>query len=339
MTAIPTPPFTDYADPEMHRVMIHDRVRTEAFRDAIQAVVKPGDVVLDIGAGAGILSLFAARAGAAKVYAVERTSAARIAEAVVTANGLDGTVEVIEDDVMSLELPSGVDVVVSEWLGGFGDDENFLEAVLTARDRWLKPKGAMIPGHVATRAALVWEDRSAEALAFFRSRPYGFDLDTIAARMTDEVTFWSSRLSLGPDALRSNPATLWTTDAVSIAVEDVRRGREGSVRLDVPRAGTASAIALWFDAELAPGISLGCGPEDPPTHWGATTSVLAAPVDLEPGAVADLRARNEPAVPGATWTSWSIRFGDGPWETHDERRVWGAPDHPPVGGRGAPRSP
>ena len=68
--------------------MICDRVRTEAFRRAIESVVRPGDVVLDVGAGSGILSLFAARAGAARVYAVERTTVATVAQMLAAANGL-----------------------------------------------------------------------------------------------------------------------------------------------------------------------------------------------------------------------------------------------------------
>ena len=73
-TPIRNPPDPMYAELEVHRTMICDRVRTEGFRRAIDAVVRPGDVVLDVGAGSGILSMFAARAGAARVYAIERTT-------------------------------------------------------------------------------------------------------------------------------------------------------------------------------------------------------------------------------------------------------------------------
>jgi predicted RNA methylase len=80
---VKNPPVPAYAEFETHRTMLRDRIRTETFRRALEAAVKPGDVVLDVGTGTGILGLFAARAGAAKVYAVEQTSIARLAEELI----------------------------------------------------------------------------------------------------------------------------------------------------------------------------------------------------------------------------------------------------------------
>ena len=103
-----------YAEIEVHRTMICDRVRTDAFRRAIESVVRPGDVVLDVGAGTGILSLFAAKAGAARVYAVEQTTVAVLARELATANAVGDVVQVIQGDVMDVELPEQVDVIVSD---------------------------------------------------------------------------------------------------------------------------------------------------------------------------------------------------------------------------------
>ena len=147
-TPIRNPPDPMYAEFEVHRTMICDRVRTEAFWRAIDSVVRPGNIVLDVGAGSGILSVFAAWAGAGRVYAVERTSVAVLAQELAAANGVAEIVQVIHGDVMDVELPEPVDVIVSEWLGGFGIDEGMLAPVIVARDRWLKPGGVMIPGLV-----------------------------------------------------------------------------------------------------------------------------------------------------------------------------------------------
>ena len=96
-----------YAEFEVHRSMIGDRVRTEAFRRAIEAAVRPGDVVLDVGAGSGILSVFAARAGAARVYAVEQTSIAVFAQELVAANGVADVVRVIQGDIRTSSRRNG----------------------------------------------------------------------------------------------------------------------------------------------------------------------------------------------------------------------------------------
>ena len=100
-----------YATLWQHRYMLHDRVRNEVFRRAIFAAVKPGHVVMDMGAGSGILSVFAARAGARKVYAIERTTIAEFAQEILEANGVEDRVEIIQSDVESVELPEKVDVI------------------------------------------------------------------------------------------------------------------------------------------------------------------------------------------------------------------------------------
>ena len=160
-----------YAEFEVHRTMICDRVRTEAFRRAIDSVVRPGDIVLDVGAGSGILSVFAARAGAARVYAVERTTVAVLAQELAAANGVAEIVQVIHGDVLDVELPERVDVIVSEWLGGFGIDEGMLAPVIAARDRWLKPGGVMIPRSVTAWAALVYDRYLGETVEFPAGQP------------------------------------------------------------------------------------------------------------------------------------------------------------------------
>ena len=87
-----------YAEFEVHRTMICDRVRTEAFRRAIHSVVRPGDIVLDVRGRERHPERVAARAGAARVYAVERTSPAVLAREPAAANG-SRTRPVIHGDV------------------------------------------------------------------------------------------------------------------------------------------------------------------------------------------------------------------------------------------------
>ncbi len=89
-----------YGDIELQRRMVSDRPRTNAFAAAIREVVQPGDVVLDVGTGTGILAMFAAKAGARKVYAIDVTDIAEVATDLVKANGLS-------DQIQSLSWSGG----------------------------------------------------------------------------------------------------------------------------------------------------------------------------------------------------------------------------------------
>ena len=321
-TPILNPPDPMYAEFEVHRSMIRDRVRTEAFRRAIESVVRPGNVVLDVGAGSGILSLFAARAGAARVYAVEQTSIAVLAQELAAANGAADIVSVIQGDVMDIEPLERVDVIVSEWLGGFGIDEGMLVPVIAARDRWLKPGGNMIPSSVTAWAALVYDRYLDDMVDFLRANPYGLRLDDLVDTTVNEILYSGTFRHLATGDLRSEPSRLWTTDADLIPLEQALAPHEAEMLLPVHEHGTANALALWFSAELAPGIALSVGPGDPPTHWGMTTAPLNAPVELTPGMVVRARVRTTSARPIGTWTSWAIALPGADWEEHDEQAVW-----------------
>jgi predicted RNA methylase len=311
-----------YAEFEVHRTMICDRVRTGAFRRAIDSVVRPGDIVLDVGAGSGILSVFAARAGAARVYAVERTSAAVLAHELAAANGAAEIVQVIHGDVMDLEPPEHVDVIVSEWLGGFGIDEGMLAPVIAARDRWLKPGGVMIPRVVTAWTALVHDRYLAEMVEFLRDNPYGLRFDDLIEKTVNEIFYSGTFRHLAASDRRSEASQLWTTDASRIPLEQAQAPHQAETVLTVRGHGTANALALWFSAELAPGISLSVGPGDPPTHWGMTTAPLRSPVKLTPGMAVRAKVRTAPARPAGTWTSWAIALPGAGWEEHDEQAVW-----------------
>ncbi len=321
-TPIRNPPDPMYAEIEVHRTMICDRVRTDGFRRAIDAVVRPGDIVLDIGAGSGILSMFAARAGAGRVYAVERTTVAVLARELAVANGLAGIVEVIHGDVLDVQLPEPVDVIVSEWLGGFGIDEGMLAPVIAARDRWLKPGGVMIPQSVTAWAALVHDRYLHETVDFLRDNPYNLSFDRLAEMTVNEISYSGTFRHFAPGDRRSEPGRLWTTDADRISLEEAESPHEAETLLHVRDHGTANALALWFSADLAPGVSLSIGPDDPPTHWGMTTAPLRAPVELTPDTDVRARVRTAPAQPMGTWTKWAVALPGADWEEHDEQSVW-----------------
>ena len=169
---------------------------------------------------------------------------------------------------MEVELPERVDVIVSEWLGGFGIDEGMLGPVIAARDRWLKPGGVMIPRLVTAWTALVDDRYTGEMVQFLRDNPYGLKLGDLVDMTVNEIFYSGTFRHLAAGDRRSEPGRLWTTDADLIPLEQAQAPHEAETLLPVRDCGTANALALWFSAQLAPGISLSVGPGDPPTHWG-----------------------------------------------------------------------
>merc|ERR1711998_266544 len=120
--------------------MMSDKPRTNGYYDGIMTNREAfeGKVAIDVGAGNGILSYFAARAGARKVYSIEASGLATLLQENMKKNHLGDTVEVIQAMAENVKLPEKADVIVSEAFGYFAVFERMLETWLLARDRFLK---------------------------------------------------------------------------------------------------------------------------------------------------------------------------------------------------------
>jgi predicted RNA methylase len=298
--------------------MLRDRVRNEAYQRAIQQVVKPGDVVLDIGAGTGILSIFAAQAGARRVFAVERTGVASVARAMIARNGFTEQIDVLEQDVEDVVLPEKVDVIVSEWMGGFGVDENMLAPQVIARQRWLKPGGVMLPARVTALVAPVSIPTFDEELAYWRSRPHGVDTSVIADFTANET--FHTQTHLTAESLVAAPQEMWTHDPHTCTLEEADQSFTATLSFAATTAQTITGFAAWFTAELAPGISLTNAVGAPDTHWGRTFLPLAGPTPVAAGATIGLVLHCDPSLGGSTEMHWSVTIG-GATREYDTRRA------------------
>ena len=134
-----------YEDPLLTIAMLEDRVRTDSVVAAIRRVVREGDVVLDVGAGIGINTMAAVRAGARRVYAIEAASLRQTAHRLFDANGLLDRITYIQGDALEVCLPEKADVLICDLSSGHPLDSYPFSVITSVRDRLLKVEARLIP--------------------------------------------------------------------------------------------------------------------------------------------------------------------------------------------------
>lgn len=230
-----------------HRQYLSDPNRLDAFSRAIQAVVRPGAVVLDLASGTGILGLMACRAGAARVYSVEVGGMIEVARGIAAENGYADRVVFIKGLSPHVELPERVDVVMADQIGNFGFNAGIVEYFADARLRFLKPEGVSVPRRLDLCLALVESPTLDGQVEFWASGPAGFSFDSVkelAANTGYQVDYAAADLL-------SSPGTL-----ASILLDANLAPIQGKVSLRAERDGVIHGLGGWFAAELAPGVSM-----------------------------------------------------------------------------------
>jgi hypothetical protein len=128
-----------------YRRMIDDPVRLAAFERGIRTVVRPGDVVVDLGCALGNFAVLAWRAGASRVWAVESGPVAVVARELAAANGCGDRVRVLRGHSTELEVPERAAVVIFEDYPGHLVSPGALRTSRDAVERWLAPGGSVLP--------------------------------------------------------------------------------------------------------------------------------------------------------------------------------------------------
>lgn len=138
--------------------------------------------MLDIGCGTGILSMFAAKAGARKVIGIECSNIVEYARQIVAANRLDEIITIVKGKVEEVVLPDGiekVDIIISEWMGYCLFYESMLDTVLFARDKWLTPDGLMFPDRATLFVCAIEDRQYKDEKINWWDDVYGFDMSSI----------------------------------------------------------------------------------------------------------------------------------------------------------------
>lgn len=231
-----------------HLKYVADRTRRERFSAAIRKVIKPGDVVADIGCGSGILSLLCLQAGAGQVYAIENTSMIEVArETLKRANFGDHSV-FIRENSYRVCLPEPVDLVICDHVGYFGFDYGIIRTLQDSRRRFLKHGGALIPSRLRLQLGAVESEK-------YRERAEGWRSDLVPPEFhwlrhhgvnTKHAAFIACKELLCP-----------LTELAEIdLLEDNSDFFSWTAELHITRDGVMHGLVGCFDCELAEGVRM-----------------------------------------------------------------------------------
>lgn len=311
--------------------MLAHGARVDAYLAALARHVRPGSVVLDIGAGSGFFTLEACRLGARRVYAVDPSPSLHALRAVIEANGLGERVVCLNEASTAISLPERADVVISDLRGSLPLFGGHLASLADARARHLAEGGVLLPWRDSLRVAVVEAaEPHRRMLAPWGGRATPYDATPIVRML--ENNWRSERPAIPPEA-RLTPSEEWAVvDYHAVTAPDVR----GEARCGVERAGVAHGLVVSFDAEVAEG--LGFSSWAPDSVYGTPFFPWPRPVELDEGDVVEVRLRADLLGGAYTWR-WSTRVGakarfdqstflGEPLAAEDVRRV--APGHVPA---------
>ncbi|MEP4038454.1 50S ribosomal protein L11 methyltransferase [Pseudophaeobacter sp.] len=278
--------------PRWHFPMLADTARNQAYAKAIAAKVKPGDIVLDIGCGAGLTAMLAARAGAKHVYTCEQQPLiAQAARQVIQDNGLSERITVLQkwshDIVVGVDIPEPADLVLSEIVDTVLLGEGALATLTHAMAALAKPDARAIPERGVLKAQLIespqlmdqWQPQQAE----------GFDLSAFnrlanVAQITPSDFAACSMRPLGA------ATDLFQFDFANPSIDPGRI----TTGLSCASPGKIHAVLVSFEMELAPGVSVNNNLQSE-GHWGRTAFLLDDPKAAQPGDQMTVTAQHDAA--------------------------------------------
>lgn len=273
------------AIPPWHIPMMNEPLRNLAYRDAIRALVKPGDLVLEIGAGAGLLSMMAAEAGAKQVVTCEMVDeVAQTAKEIIARNHFADRVKVVSKHSSGLtlgeDLPERADVMVSEILANDFVGEGVLPSLNDAMKRLLKPGARIIPSHGAIMGVLVGGEEIEYRLRI--DEVCGFDVSPFA-----KLRPWRQTIPnrIDYDALSADTALA----AYDFSKIDTLAPLDATISIPALKDGLCYGLMQWIAIDLAPGIRYENHPQNVESVWNKVLYAFPEPIMLRAGESLDVR--------------------------------------------------
>ncbi|RLN41052.1 uncharacterized protein C2845_PM01G38950 [Panicum miliaceum] len=267
--------FKAYSHIGVHEEMLKDHVRTSTYRNAImhhQDLIS-GKVVLDVGCGTGVLSIFCAFAGATRivpgthaivpiddisgigtvsgchVYAVDASDIAIQAMEIVGENELSDKVVVLHGRIEDVIIEEKVDVIISEWMGYMLLYESMLGSVIFARDKWLKPGGLILPSHASLYMAPITNSQRYQDSVYFWRDVYGIKMSSMMPLAKQCAFMEPSVETISGENVLTWPTVVSQVDCYTIQaqeLETITATFKFTSMLQAPLHG----FAFWFDVEF-----------------------------------------------------------------------------------------
>lgn len=280
-----------------HQRLVADAVRVQTYQTAIFRHCA-GRSVVEIGCGSGILSIFAAQAGARRVIAIEESEIAALAAEMFEANGVADRIELRRANSRDVEIDEPADLILHEILGTDPFVEALLPSILDARRRLLRPGGRLLPYRVEVGCfGIELEDRP-----YRDKRKVLAETAELSGLYGIDFTPFLHRLEGVRPQLLAPPMDLTPPFRPRILSEELRLldldlrdealaadPQLGTVRLRIQQEGTLAGAVLFFRAHLDETLSLSTSPHAPPTTWGYDVRTFSRRLRVTPGMEISLR--------------------------------------------------
>ncbi|XP_054470652.1 protein arginine N-methyltransferase 3 isoform X2 [Anoplopoma fimbria] len=301
--------FSSYGHYGIHEEMLKDKVRTESYRDFMyrNPEVFKDKVVLDVGCGTGILSMFAARAGAKQVIAVDQSEIIYQAMDIVRSNKLEDKITLIKGRIEDIKLPvEKVDIIISEWMGYFLLFESMMDSVLYARDLYLADGGSVYPDLCNISLAAVGDAQKHQDHIAFWDDVYGFNMACMKKAVVPEAFVEVVK----EDTLISEPAVIQTFDCNRVCLSELEFASDFSLKITNTTECTAIVgyFDIFFDKDCGNKVMFSTGPLVTKTHWKQTVFLLERPVSVKAGEElrGKITVRKNKKDPRSLWVTFDL---------------------------------